>query len=150
VPTITGGETFSGGPWNNFVLHATAAMVERVRAEPGEMGLVTTVSGLLNKPGLAVYCTHLGPEVLVDDLAAENERAAARTEVVGAYEGPAVIATYTVHYDGADPARVTMVGDTPDGQRCVASCVDADVADRATREELIGTTVQVASNAFTV
>ena len=34
VPTITGGETFAGGPWNNFVLQTTAAMVERVRAEP--------------------------------------------------------------------------------------------------------------------
>jgi len=149
VPTITGGETFSGGPWNNFVLQATAAMVEKVREEPGEMGLVTTVSGLLNKPGLAVYCTQLGPELLVDDLADENEREAGVVEVVGGYEGDATIATYTVHYDGTAPARVTVVGDTPDGRRVVASCADPELAARATTEELIGTTVRIDGAAFT-
>src|SRR5581483_735684 len=55
VPTITGGESFAGGPWNNFVLQTTAAMVERLRAEPDTKGLVSTLSGLVNKPGLAVY-----------------------------------------------------------------------------------------------
>ncbi len=149
VPTITGGETFAGGPWNNFVLQATAAMIDRVRAEPGEMGLVATVSGLLNKPGLAVYSTHPGPELLLDDLAAANEREAARKEVIGGYEGPAQVAAYTVHYDGMDPVRVTMVGDTPDGRRCVASAPDPELAARATLEELIGTTVQVTGAAFT-
>ncbi len=150
VPTITGGETFSGGPWNNFVLQATAAMVEKVREEPGEMGLVTTVSGLLNKPGLAVYCTQLGPDLLVDDLAEENEREAAVKEVVGGYDGDASVVTYTVHYDGMDPARVTIVGDTTDGRRVVASCADAELATRATTEELIGTTVQVTGPTFTI
>ena len=57
VPTITGGEPFAGGPWNNFVLQATVAMVELLRAHPGARGMVTTVSGFLNKPGLAVYST---------------------------------------------------------------------------------------------
>jgi acetyl-CoA C-acetyltransferase len=148
VPTITGGETFAGGPWNNFVLQATAAMIDRVRAEPGEMGLVSTVSGLLNKPGLAVYSTHPGPELLLDDLADENERAADRKEVVGGYEGPAQVVAYTVHYEGMDPVRVTMVADTPEGQRCVASAPDPELAARVTREELIGTTVQVTGTTF--
>jgi acetyl-CoA C-acetyltransferase len=149
VPTITGGETFAGGPWNNFVLQTTAAMVDRVRAEPGTTGLVTTVSGLLNKPGLAVYSTSPG-ELLLDDLAEANEREAATKEVVGGYEGPATVVTYTVHYDGTDPVRCTAVHDTPDGGRCVASSDDATVAANATREELIGTTVDVKGNAFTV
>ena len=149
VPTITGGETFAGGPWNNFVLQTTAAMVDRVRAEPGTSGLVTTVSGLLNKPGLAVYSTSPG-ELLLDDLAEANERAAAMKEVVGGYEGPATVVTYTVHYDGMDPVRCTAVLDIPDGTRCVASSDDAAVAANATREELIGTTVEVKGNAFTV
>jgi acetyl-CoA C-acetyltransferase len=149
VPTITGGETFAGGPWNNFVLQTTAAMVDRVRAEPGTTGLVTTVSGLLNKPGLAVYSTSPG-ELLLDDLAEANEREAATKEVVGGYEGPATVVTYTVHYDGSDPVRCTAVLDVADGTRCVASSDDATVAANATREELIGTMVGVKGNAFTV
>ena len=52
TPTITGGMAFAGGPFNSFVLQATAAMTHRVREQQG-LGLVTTVSGLLTKPGLA-------------------------------------------------------------------------------------------------
>ena len=57
MPTITGGEAFAGGPWNNFVLQTTAAMVERLRGHRDVQGLVSTLSGLVNKPGLAVYST---------------------------------------------------------------------------------------------
>ena len=34
--TITGGMAFAGGPFNNFVLQATVAMIERLRRQPGE------------------------------------------------------------------------------------------------------------------
>jgi acetyl-CoA C-acetyltransferase len=61
VPTITGGMAFAGGPLNNFVFQATVAMAQRLRAEPGAHGLVTTVSGLLTKPGLAIWSTEAPP-----------------------------------------------------------------------------------------
>jgi len=150
VPTITGGETFAGGPWNNFVLQTTAAMVERVRAEPGSTGMVTTVSGLLNKPGLAVYSTHHDRELLLDDLAAENERAAARIPAVSGYDGAARVVTYTVSYDGMDPVRTSIIADTADGERVVASCDDRELAEHVTREELVGETVHVRGTTFTV
>jgi len=144
VPTITGGETFAGGPWNNFVLQATAAMIERLRAEPGATGLVSTVSGLLNKPGLAVYATRPGSEeLLLADLADEATRATGRVDAVDDQHGPVRVATYTVHYDGQEPARCTVIADTPDGTRCVAMSDDTELARRATREELIGETVHV-------
>ena len=151
VPTITGGEAFAGGPWNNFVLQTTAAMVERVRAEPEALGLVSTVSGLLNKPGLAVYATRPGPEPLLLADLAERERArdAERVEAIADYHGPARVATYTVTYDGQEPVRCAIIADTPDGTRCVAACDDADLARQATREELIGQTVHVDGNRFT-
>jgi acetyl-CoA C-acetyltransferase len=148
VPTITGGETFAGGPWNNFVLQCTAAMVTRVR-ERGTPGLVASVSGILNKPGFAVYATRPGPELLVEDLGEEADRATAKREVVAEHHGPAQVATYTVHYEGQDPVRCTIIGDTPDGPRCVAKCEDAEVAATATRQELIGTTVHVDGTTFT-
>ena len=61
VPTVTGGMAFAGGPFNNFTYQATAAVVERLRAAVGRLGLVTTVSGLLTKPGLMVWSTEPGP-----------------------------------------------------------------------------------------
>jgi acetyl-CoA C-acetyltransferase len=151
VPTITGGEAFAGGPWNNFVFQATAAMVERLRLEPDATGLVTTVSGLLNKPGLAVYATRPGPApLLLGDLADEAERATPRLSGIAGHRGPARVAAYTVGYEHSEPARWTVIADTPDGERCVATAHDADLAHQATREELIGTTVHVDGTRFHV
>ena len=144
VPTITGGEPFAGGPWNNFVLQTAAAMIERLRVQRDAKGLVSTVSGLLNKPGLAVYAAEPGPApLLVGDLAAEADRATPRVEAIAGYRGPARVAAYTVTYQQMAPARCTMIADTPGGQRCMASSDDAALAQRATEEELIGTTVAV-------
>ena len=33
--TVTGGLTFAGGPWNNYVTHSIATMAERLVADPG-------------------------------------------------------------------------------------------------------------------
>ena len=149
IPTITGGEAFAGGPWNNFVLQCTAAMVERVRAERGAQGLVASISGLLNKPGLAVYSAEPGDApLLVDDLAMEAELATETVEAITGYEGPATVAAVTVHFEGMEPARCTVIADTPDGRRCVATASDAGLAHRATVEELIGTTIEVDGASF--
>jgi len=144
VPTITGGETFAGGPWNNFVLQATAAMVERLRVHRDAKGLVSTVSGIVNKPGLAVYATQPDPApLLLGDLADQADRATPRVELIAGYRGPARVAAYTVTYEQAEPTKCTIIADTPSGTRCMASCDDAAVARHATREELVWTTVDV-------
>ena len=151
VPTITGGEPFAGGPWNNFVLQATAAMVKRVRREREGKGVVTTVSGILNKPGLAVYAAQPGPRpLLVGDLRDQSDRVTPRVELVAGYRGPARVAAYTVTYAGAEPAKCTIIADTPSGTRCMASSDDAALACRATREELIGSRVGVDGVRFEV
>ena len=58
TPTVTGGMTFAGGPFNNYVLSSTAAVARLLRHQPAEVGLVTTVSGMLSKPGLAGVVLH--------------------------------------------------------------------------------------------
>ena len=57
TPTLTGGMTFAGGPFNHFVLQSLVALGRRLRAGRAgrALGLVTTVSGMLSKPGLAVW-----------------------------------------------------------------------------------------------
>jgi len=151
IPTITGGETFAGGPWNNFVLQATAAMIERLRAEPGTTGMVTTVSGFLHKPGLAIYATEPGARpLLVADLAAEATVATPTVPVASSYAGPATIAAYTVSAERSGAARVVALLDTPDNQRWIAFNEDRAVAERAMSVELIGTRVVVDDMHFTL
>jgi acetyl-CoA C-acetyltransferase len=166
VPTVTGGMAFAGGPFNNFVLQATVAVAERLRGDPSALGLVTTVSGLLTKPGIGVWSA--GPDgqpPLVGDLAGE---AAAATEVVevadddaatedpvGGTEGaragagntgatsPATVVTATVTYDGLEPARTLALCDRPDGRRTVAMSEDRSLAARVVAHGLAGESVEV-------
>lgn len=39
-PTVTGGLSFFGAPLNNYMSHATAAMVRQLRTNPGQIGLL--------------------------------------------------------------------------------------------------------------
>lgn len=149
VPTITGGMAFAGGPFNNFVFQATAAMADQLRAETGAHGLVTTVSGLLTKPGLAIWSTEPpidGP--LVADLEAESRAATGEVDSVAGYTGPATIATYTVT-DGDDgPEKVAVIADTPDGDRCVAIATNTELAQRGIVDDLIGLSIDVSGTEF--
>lgn len=143
--TITGGMPFAGGPFNNFVLQATVAMVERLRSNLGDRGLVTAVSGLLTKPGLSVWSTEPAVRCAPADLVA---MATAETAVAPLDEdpsGPGVIVTYTT----AGP-RVSAIIDLESGERAVAACDDEALSDRATVEDLIGTPVQVEGRTFTI
>lgn len=145
TPTVTGGMAFAGGPFNNFVLQATAALVAVLRAGPAEVGMVTTVSGLLTKPGLALWSTQPdgGPPYLADlgPVARDRTEVAEVVATLEGYRGPATVVTYTVTYDGLDPAGVVALCDTADGRRCVALSDDRGLAGRAVTEELAGAPV---------
>jgi acetyl-CoA C-acetyltransferase len=143
---------FSGGPFNNFVLQSLVAVADQLRAHPGHLGLVTTVSGLLTKPGLGIWSARPDPRPpLLADLAFEVESATGVVEAVATldgYDGGGTVATYTVTYEGLDPARVVAVCDTDDGRRCVSISEDRSLAASACTEELIGTRVRIGSGEF--
>lgn len=144
APTITGGMPFAGGPFNNFSYQATAAVADRLRERPGELGMVTTVSGLLSKPGLAVWGAQPPREpAMVADLAADASAATPRREVTATAEGAATVATYTVGYDGDEPVRAFVVADLPDGRRWIGTCHDQHFLHRATTTEVIGEPVHL-------
>jgi len=154
TPTITGGMAFAGGPFNNFVLQATVEVLGALRSEPGALGVVTTVSGLLTKPGLGVWSARPdGRPPLVADLAGDAASLTGVLDVVEAldgYEGDAVVATYTVTFDGLDPVRTLALCDTADGRRCLAVSDDTGLAAHAVARELIGAGVRVGGGRFEV
>jgi acetyl-CoA C-acetyltransferase len=146
TPTITGGMAFAGGPFNSFVLQATAAMVRRLREQPG-LGLVTTVSGMLTKPGLAVWSSESdGQPPLVADLAPAATAATETVAVAHRHDGPATVAACTVTYNGMEPKELVAILDTDDGSRVIAKSADPGLMARAVTEELVGTTYAVAGN----
>jgi acetyl-CoA C-acetyltransferase len=157
TPTITGGMAFAGGPFNNYVLQSMAPVIHALRQRPDELGLITTVSGMLSKPGLAIWSATPPPDPrrpLTADLADEADAATPTLPVatLDAAPGPATVASFTVTYDPDDPlrpVRTVVVADRGDGSRTAAACEDETLARHALGTSLIGETVHVAGAAFT-
>jgi len=59
--TVTGGMTFAGGPGNNYGTHAIATVVDRLREDPGSLGLTTGVGWYLSRHSVGVYGTSPRP-----------------------------------------------------------------------------------------
>ncbi|MEA3056571.1 MAG: acetyl-CoA C-acetyltransferase, partial [Actinomycetota bacterium] len=55
--TVTGGLTFAGGPWNNYVGHSIATMAGVVRNDPGSYGFCSANGGYTTKHAMGVYST---------------------------------------------------------------------------------------------
>jgi acetyl-CoA C-acetyltransferase len=155
TPTLTGGMAFAGGPFNHYVLQSVAMLGRRLRDEPNERGLVTTVSGMLSKPGLAVWSASppRGPLFLAD----LGKEALAATGLRPVIDAPppssvsATVASFTVTYGGEDglaPVRTVIVADLADGVRTAATCEDAETARLAVAEGLVGRAVNVKETTF--
>jgi acetyl-CoA C-acetyltransferase len=142
--TITGGMTFGGGPLNNAVIQGMVALTRRLRAEPGACGLITSVSGLLTKPGASLWSTEEPAErfrpVDVSDVARANT---ATVELLPDATGPGTIAGATVLYEDGAPNRAVAIVDVAGG-RTVAVCRDADVVGDMVATDWVGRAVDVA------
>ena len=139
VPTLTGGMTFAGGPFNNYVLDSHVAMARALRSRPGARGLVTSVSGLLTKPGLGIWSTEPSSNgVLLADLDAEAE-AATSAVACGAFEpgGNLTIESSTAFLEGEAP-RSIVIGRDGSGRRSLAVLDDDASFDRFSARSCIG------------
>ena len=143
VPTVTGGMPFAGGPFNSFTFQATAAVVERLRAAPDALGMVTTVSGLLTKPGLMIWGASPGPDELVADLGEEAAAATATFESTDDATGAAVVVTGTATYQGTDRVGGFVLADLADGRRWIGTTTDAALLDAIEARSAVGRRVQV-------
>jgi acetyl-CoA C-acetyltransferase len=141
APTVTGGLGFAGGPGNNYVSHAIAAMVEVLRADPGSVGLVTALGWYATKHSLGLYSTappargflHAGDSVQTAVDALPSRR------VDGAYGGPVVVETSTVIHERDGSAALGIVAClTPGGQRAWANTRSADLMKVLMTEEVTG------------
>ena len=137
--TVTGGMTFGGGPFNNYVIGSTAMMAERLRATDARTGLVTTVSGLLTKPGLCVWGIDEpavpGP---VEDLAPEAARRTARVACTMRPDGRAItVETSTAWIDG-DVTTAAVLGIDDEGSRHLTLLHDHESFDRFCAASCVG------------
>ena len=147
--SVTGAMTFGGGPLNNFVFQATVKMAQLLRKNPGEAGLVTTVSGLMTKQACGLWSTEAPAKGWVFADVTEDVRAITDIrEVVAQSAGEGVIAGYTVLYQGMDPWRAVAVIALPDGTRTVAYSEDPQLMQHMMSQEYCGQSCQVKDGQF--
>lgn len=134
-PTVAGGLTFFGGPLNNYMAHATVAMVRQLRDHPNELGLLYGQGGYVNKHHALVVSARPPPSDLALDYSVQAAADAARgpsPEVIEGYVGPAQIETYTVRFgrDG-EPLDGIVVTRTPAGGRAMGRVAPEDAESMA-------------------
>ena len=145
--TVTGGMPFGGGPVNNYVLQATARMVEVLRAGDGAPGLLSSVSGMFTKVGFGLWSTEPPERPFVWEDATEAVAAASRARPLEPEpDGEARIAGYTVLHEQGEPARAIAVCDLAQDARTVAFSTDAASMDAMMRDEFCGRSVRVAGD----
>lgn len=145
--TVTGGMPFAGGPLNNYVLQATVAMAQKLRADTAACGVVTSVSGLMTKQAYGIWSAQRPAAgfraVDVTDLVARDDVA---IPVLGSVDGDVTVVAATVLLQGM--ARAIVIADTADGKRTVLFSDDAAIVERMQREEWCGRTVTARGRQF--
>jgi acetyl-CoA C-acetyltransferase len=147
--TVTGGMPFAGGPLNNYVLQSTVALAQKLRADSGACGVVTSVSGLMTKQAYGVWSAQQpATGFKAVDVTDEVARADVAVPVLAAYDGDVTVIAGTVLLQGM--SRAIVIGDTGDGRRVVLYSDDAALIDRLQREECCGLVATARGNQFTL
>ncbi|MGB8406643.1 MAG: acetyl-CoA acetyltransferase [Mycobacterium sp.] len=142
--TVTGGLTFAGGPWNNYVSHSIATMAERLAANPGQVGLITANGGYLTKHSFGVYGTEPpSGQFRWQDVQSEVD-AEPTILTEEAWSGTGTVETWTTPFNrDGEPEKVYVAVRTPTGSRALAVITDASEAQASTRQDIAGAEVTV-------
>ena len=149
--TVTGGLTFAGGPWNNYVSHSIATMAGVLRADPEAFGLCTANGGMLTKHAVAVYSCRptTGPvdpgarvRSVRDELASVVTTRAADPD----FDGTARVETWTVMHDREGrPERAYVFALPDDARRTLATTDDPGLVELLTTADVLGRVATVQS-----
>jgi acetyl-CoA C-acetyltransferase len=141
--TVTGGLTFAGGPWNNYVMHSIATTAELLVANPGRRALVTANGGYLTKHSFGVYGTEPPAEFRWEDVQSAVDREPTRLALVE-WEGTGTVESWTTPFDrDGQPEKAFVAVRTPDGSRALAVITDRAAAGATVREDIGGMKIAV-------
>jgi acetyl-CoA C-acetyltransferase len=128
LPSVTGGMTFFGGPLGSYVMHSKVSLFERLRAEPGSIGVVGSLGGHYAHFGYGIYSTDPGafPSPRIEDVS-DAFAALPRRRAEQGREGPVTIESYTVDVGHEGPNKATFATLTDDGVRVFARSYDRDL-----------------------
>ena len=144
--TVTGGLPYFGGPGSAYVAHSIATMVELCRADPGSIGALVGVGGLVSRFAVGTISTDPGDRAFRYDPCTDVEErlAAEGVEVDLDAEGVAVVEAMTVlHEREAGPVAAPVFARFPDGRRTGARLLHPELAPDLCGHSLIGRDVRI-------
>jgi acetyl-CoA C-acetyltransferase len=123
--SLTGGLPYFGGPGNNYSMHAIAEMMDRLRANPGDFGLLNANGWFLTKHSVGIYSTEEPSgdrQAQSFSVVAQNAIGRRSVEVIEEPNGQGTIETFTVLYDRRQrPVKGIIIGRTEEGNRFLAN-----------------------------
>ena len=144
--TITGGMPFAGGPLNNYMIHATAQMLEKIRNGPSEIGLITGVSGMMTKQALAIW----GKEPLMNfqskDVTKEAEVLEIPVAMSAQNEGEAKVLGCTTLFEKNEGVKAVIYAEDSNLHRKVITSMDKDIIQNIGEEEWVGKKIHFKNN----
>jgi acetyl-CoA C-acetyltransferase len=134
--TVTGGLTFGGGPFANYVIMSIARSVELLREKPGSLSLVGSIGGTFAKFAFGVFSTDPGngePPV-IEDL---SEQVAALPTHAYAEDpdGAATVESYVVDVAATGPTSATFAALNERGERVFAKSEDLELMEALLADE---------------
>jgi len=146
--TVTGGLPFFGGPGNNYSTHAIASMVELLRKNTGDYGLVVANGGFLSKESAGVYSAQQPPSWQPFEPAKAKMLIDKQKSVELLKEdGEAVISAYGIRYARAGVDHCYVAAENSKGRYLAKANLEhrSTMAAMAEVEELLGKKVKIAS-----
>lgn len=149
--TVTGGLTFAGGPGNNYTSHGIATVADRLRRQPGAVGLATGLGWYATKHAIGLYASRPPDHQGRDGFRWEHVQTAVdalpRCPVDEAASGAVRVETYTVTIarDGL-PELGIVACRTPGGARTWANVTDADTLAEMLEADPLGRTGQLGAD----
>lgn len=150
-PTVTGGLCFGGGPGNNYVTHSIASMVDRLRDNAGDVGLVTANGWYLTKHALGLYSTNPPANGFRWASGQDEVDASPTREVAVDFEGDVTVEAWTVLHERDGSPQLGLVGAlTSDGARTWANTSEPDLLAVLVTEEVEGRAATIAGGQLTL
>lgn len=150
--TITGGLSFAGGPWNNYVMHAIATMMIKLRnnTHSRQNGLIWGNGGYATKHSFGLYSNepakmgfrYGSPQAKIDSL--DKRELASTSDAASDVAGQATIEAYTVMHDrDGQPETAIAAVLLNDSRRAWATSIDKDLTRAMCGGEWVGRKVKL-------
>ena len=146
--TITGGMPFAGGPLNNYMLHATAQMLMRIRKNNSEVGLITGVSGMMTKQALAIWGKNPAMDFESKDVTKEAEELELPVPMSKLSSGEGKVIGCTTLYEQNASSKAVFYAEDTQGHRLVLTSTAKEIIKQVEEEECVGLKINYSNNHF--